>query len=514
MKILLFVMAAATALTVNGDDSLSTGFKDALATYDAAKSAADACKPDADCTEVSARLEAAAAAVKVWARKATEEVSRLNEQIASAKSTADRDAATDRLSAFSTLLKKAGSPTRVSEGTPPLTSVEPEEADRLIDQVIGLDAEVAVCASELHETYIQCNTTCTAEQKGLRYVKCDGASCAGSQYEECDAVCQARSHGPFFSKCDEGCRAERRRSCRMARVELAQLEAKVFNNVLTDRDLLAKGRQKLTATGLTDQQTRKIQQSNKVIEDRIQRVQRFLVLPTETDLYQTLADFRRFEARYYLGIEFAGLNQTFKKGFPRIGTYIQWRYGGLTVPEHYPESGHTWRYGVYHTFSAALTNTAESLAPDAKATAEPKQTFEFETELYAPLLRTSIVDRRLRNYTGIVLSFGARKTDDTVQVDDRRYIGIRSAMTPEHYYEALYGKTKSLRSRRLEVRGQIPVRRFSESSRLLLGAAGNFGLDKRRADGRSGSGKEPDVIRIYVSYNADFSKIFGAAFGN
>ena len=65
--------------------------------------------------------------------------------------------------------------------------------------------------------------------------------------------------------------------------------------------------------------------------------------------------------------------------------------------------------------------------------------FQFNSSLYAPLWRTSIIDGRLRHYGGPVVSVGARKSLDDVDggdfVDHRAYGGLRETISPEHDYE-------------------------------------------------------------------------------
>ena len=44
----------------------------------------------------------------------------------------------------------------------------------------------------------------------------------------------------------------------------------------------------------------------------------------------------------------------------------------------------------------------------------------------------------------------------------------------------MFGHTSGLKSQRLEVRGQFPVKTFGSGDRIYLGGIGNFALDKRR----------------------------------
>lgn len=94
-------------------------------------------------------------------------------------------------------------------------------------------------------------------------------------------------------------------------------------------------------------------------------------------------------------------------------------------------------------------------------------------------------------------------------MDHRIYGGLRFQINPELFTDFLVGETQSLDTLRLEVRGQIPVHRFENGSRLFLGAVGNFGLNN--AEERQ---RDKDLVKIYLSWNIDFKTIYKAITGN
>ena len=90
---------------------------------------------------------------------------------------------------------------------------------------------------------------------------------------------------------------------------------------------------------------------------------------------------------------------------------------------------------------------------------------------------------------------------------------MRFALNPEFYGDILYGETDSLRSRRVELRGQLPLFQLASGSRLYLGAIGNFGIDDERketlkADGTVLLAEEPDSIRVYLSLETNLQNLF------
>lgn len=89
-------------------------------------------------------------------------------------------------------------------------------------------------------------------------------------------------------------------------------------------------------------------------------------------------------------------------------------------------------------------------------TTEDEKTLEIDIFMFTPLLRSKIrPDLGLQ--TGPLLLIGAKQTDNSKKVNERVYIGIRSAISPAHHLDLLFGHSSGLKSGRMEIRGQMPV---------------------------------------------------------
>ncbi len=213
------------------------------------------------------------------------------------------------------------------------------------------------------------------------------------------------------------------------------------------------------------------------------------------DLIIGYADYDPFFFKFNLGYEYLTINEMFQDGFPRIGFMVYQRSKGDAIRK-------------IHVFGGArLSNSAEQkIEGDPKEDMGGKSSLEFDLNAYFPFIKTDL--REYTAYLGPVVSIGGRKTDEVDHVDGFYYIGFRSSINPEMYFDILYGKTESLDSQRLEVRAQLPVMRFANGSRLFLGTITNIGIDSKKRNNESGQAEE-DVIRIYLSWNVDFSEIWG-----
>ena len=188
---------------------------------------------------------------------------------------------------------------------------------------------------------------------------------------------------------------------------------------------------------------------------------------SSTRIY-TFADYGeqgQFYYTFYAGYEFLDVNTTLDKGSPRIGFMANMKYGGYVSTA--TAGWHPLTYGVCHSFTARLTSSAEQKVSDSTATAAPdeEKAFEFETQLFWPLAQTELRD--VQCHFGLLGVLGGKKTK-RAQVDARYYGGYRVAKNPEFYTDFLCGRTLGLDSLRLEVKGQLPVKRFSEESELFL----------------------------------------------
>jgi len=82
----------------------------------------------------------------------------------------------------------------------------------------------------------------------------------------------------------------------------------------------------------------------------------------------------------------------------------------------------------------------------------------------------------------------------------KKYLGgLRFAHSPESFFDVLYAKTQNVEGDRVEIRGQIPVAEML-NGRIFIGGSLNFSTGTE--------GQESDNVRMYISWQVDFSKIF------
>jgi hypothetical protein len=234
--------------------------------------------------------------------------------------------------------------------------------------------------------------------------------------------------------------------------------------------------------------------------------------PSSSTRFWTFEDYGQFYHTFYFGYELINADTSFDGGSPRVGFMSGMKYG-----EFVPREISGWRpftYGVFHYFTAGLTNSAEqdifgSSVPSPGASTTEKA-FEFETHLFWPLARTHF--QNVQSHFGLLASAGGKKTKKP-HVDARFYGGLRVAKNHEFYTDFLVGKTQGLNSLRTEIRGELPVHKINDDSDILLGAIGNFGLTSDKNESRDSAGillkrAEEDVVRVYVIWNVDFKGIF------
>lgn len=198
------------------------------------------------------------------------------------------------------------------------------------------------------------------------------------------------------------------------------------------------------------------------------------------------------------------------------------------VPDVSLQNWHLKSYGIFTTFALGLTNTAEETKTSFTTTPGgegAKNALAVEEQIFLPWWRSDLdpQDRRLRTWFGPIFTAGGRKTDDDNFLSPRYYAGFRLARSPEMYSDWMFGRSGDLRSHRLEVRGQFPIFRFDNGSRLVAGAIGNFGINQRKHQALCAADPdnhieptrtcdELDSIRFYLTYDITaetLKKIFG-----
>ena len=316
---------------------------------------------------------------------------------------------------------------------------------------------------------------------------------------------------------------------------LARLEGILFDNGRRDQERLAANTKEYADLKFPSDQAamNELLAEQREIKQRLAETKRLLDLPDNKPLLQGFQDYDRYVSKLSAGVEYTSLGNVFVTGLPRLGYTARIRYGGRGVPDLRPEAGRSHRFGLEHTFSAFLTNsgvqslvagtppTGTTLPPSARND-EVVPALRIETTVFWPLLRTARLNQRLRSYAGPILLVGAQIADidepelppNTApapeapnRADSRLYGGFRAALSPEIFADFMVGKNRSLHEWRAEVRGQVPVLRISERSRVSLGASGNFALEQPPFMKGSTTARYPDhdSVTIFLTWDADFN---------
>ena len=319
--------------------------------------------------------------------------------------------------------------------------------------------------------------------------------------------------------------------------KLAEIESKARDRGVADRAKIAKIDEELKS-GKLDIDQPSLVSKRKLASARLGEIESLVTLPTsENPLYRIYDDDYQdwWINQFYLGGEFDSASGILNRGFARMGYTSWWHAGGENVPESHPRSG--WgNYGRHYIFNALLTSTAEQNVGkllSTPSTTDPcatnttsaekciRRALETEQSIWVPLFRDQR-HNRLRLYAGPVVSFGAKFLDPnenntkSLQADYRYYAGLRAGFARDMFGQLLLGRTRSLRSHRLEVNGEVPVAKWGAKSRLLLGWTANLRAGGKEAFTRVLDSTnhalivpERDVYRVYVVYELDFLTLTG-----
>lgn len=231
-----------------------------------------------------------------------------------------------------------------------------------------------------------------------------------------------------------------------------------------------------------------------------------------SDLLVNHDDYPTLFFKFNLGVQYDSVKTAFSKGHPRLGLLI---YDQLYAPDLTNDKGDrgfnfkvlNGGYGI-HTFVSALysssaeVSTVSNPAPGQSINLADKNAFFFEVPMFIPVYRTlSHARSSLWAFSGPIVLIGGVKTDEADKVDLRKYVGLRTAVNPECYFDFLYGKTESLQGNRFEIRAQMPIYRTTENSLMFIGITANVGTGMHRKE-------QADLVSTYVSWNVDVSDIF------
>ncbi|HFE37999.1 MAG TPA: hypothetical protein ENK06_06215 [Gammaproteobacteria bacterium] len=244
---------------------------------------------------------------------------------------------------------------------------------------------------------------------------------------------------------------------------------------------------------------------NKIQHDRkrLLKIKKTIFFSGYDDLIEPLyLDFDSLAKRYYrhynsfnIGYEYVGLDKIFQKGLPRIGFLHYRRFG--EAPASREGLGY---YGIHAFGNMQLTSSAEQATTPTDG--DIQNTLVVSASVFVPFFHSMInLDRSLSDLTGILITYGAKKNSKLDRINSRIYMGFRNAFNPETYIDVLYGQTQGLSTSRIEVRAHLPVYKFEHGSRIFFGGTLNMSVPWAPAV------QDPDVIRFYLEWNADFGKI-------
>jgi len=238
-------------------------------------------------------------------------------------------------------------------------------------------------------------------------------------------------------------------------------------------------------------------EDRQLYEQQLNSIKSYFKIPRHDRLYIDYNDYDRYFFKLNIGYEYTSVSEILKQSSPRLGLLINTHYGRRPYHDEYG----TGFFGIQLAGNLILSGATEqkTATQPVVQTAEEK-TLGIDIFLFSPLLRTKIRPD-LGLHTGPLLMLGAKQTDDSKKVNERAYIGIRSAVSPAHYLDLLFGHSLGLKSGRMEIRGQMPVAKLGDSTKIYLGAVGNMGVLNDQPD-------EEDVITVYLTWNIDFTSLF------
>ena len=253
---------------------------------------------------------------------------------------------------------------------------------------------------------------------------------------------------------------------------------------------------------------------------------RTIALPPCDSLFVDHRCYDSWFANFSAGGEYNSVSEILgEKLFPRTGvliyrnysSYKRWRrlhfFGEFRLAGAGESTAITDVPGLGEEESA-LVAAAEAGGDPAEPEPEPEPEPEIERALDArgaifwPLVKIGAKvrqERKLQELIGPIVELGVRKVDKANEVDKRYYAGLRMSFNPEWYLDVLYGKTESVRGRRIEVRGQMPVIPVKTGNHVYIGAVANF----RASNEDAGETPQKDTVQVYLTWNVDFKSIFG-----
>jgi hypothetical protein len=233
-------------------------------------------------------------------------------------------------------------------------------------------------------------------------------------------------------------------------------------------------------------------------ESYIRDIEHYFHIPDYSRLYLDHNDFGRYFFKLSVGYEYTSINNILEESSPRIALLIFNYFDRRPYQEQYGLD-----YYGYQMFGNLILSGATEQKSGQTISTETEQverTLGIDVGIFAPLLRHRIRPD-LSHQFGLMAAGGAKQTDTSNKIRLRGYAGVRSAISPEHYIDALVGRSPGLKSVRMEFRGQMPVAEMGRGSRFFVGALANMGIANKKPN-------EDDVLTVYMSWNIDFLDLF------
>lgn len=233
-------------------------------------------------------------------------------------------------------------------------------------------------------------------------------------------------------------------------------------------------------------------------EEYYRSIEAYFMIPEYKRLYVDHNDYERYFFKLNVGYEYNSISGILKESSPRIG---------LLIYSHFGRMPHQVEYGLgeygYQLFANLILSGNTDSQISSTVVAEDEQienSLGINISVYKPLLRSKIRPD-VSHLFGPVISINSKQNDETTEIQNQYYAGVRSAMSPEHYIDVLYGRSPGQVSKRLEIRGQMPVATMGGGSRFYIGVLANIGVANKQEN-------ENDVFTVYVSWNIDFLDLF------
>lgn len=227
----------------------------------------------------------------------------------------------------------------------------------------------------------------------------------------------------------------------------------------------------------------------------------------------TYDDYSNYYSSFSFGYEYVSMDKVFEEGFPRASYTLDRRFARLRVPESYSEL--SWKYWHELSMSVKLIGSNEQVGKIYNTSnisfSEKDRLMVTELFYYLPMKRTPLEsDGSPRTYVGPILSIQATMFDlaEDAQSGSRNVYykyrgGIRFASSPEWFSEICYGISEPLRSKRVLLRGQMPLSSKITSLPLYLGMEMSLGIHASKYQEES-----ENFAKIYLYWNVPFDKLY------